>query len=106
MIIRYNRYNAHTNNCRIGTMQLFLSDQIVQINTLSPYLRLQIQNYEQDNPFLLLLLYRAFFITFKILSHVHTPHSTQYTHYNLKHILLQHSNIFNDVILLIIPQIL
>jgi hypothetical protein len=29
-------------------------------------------------------------------------HSTQYT----QHILPQHSNIFNDVILLIIPQIL
>jgi hypothetical protein len=34
------------------------------------------------------------------------PHSTQYTHYSLKHILPQHSNIFNDVFLMIIPQIL
>jgi hypothetical protein len=34
----------------------------------------------------------------------HTPHSTQYTHYRLKHILPQHSNIFNDVFLLIILQ--
>jgi hypothetical protein len=32
----------------------------------------------------------------------HTPHSTQYT----QHILPQHSNNFNDVFLLIIPQIL
>jgi hypothetical protein len=35
-----------------------------------------------------------------------TPHSTQYTIYSLKHILLQYSNIFNDVFLLIIPQTL
>jgi hypothetical protein len=32
----------------------------------------------------------------------HTPHSTQCTHYRLKHILPQHSNNFNDVFLLII----
>jgi hypothetical protein len=31
-----------------------------------------------------------------------TPHSTQYTHYRLKHILPLHSNDFNDVLLLII----
>jgi hypothetical protein len=32
----------------------------------------------------------------------HTLHSTQYTHYRLKHILPLHSNNFNDVFLLII----
>jgi hypothetical protein len=32
----------------------------------------------------------------------HTPHSTQYTHYRLKHILPLHSNNFNDVFLLIV----
>jgi hypothetical protein len=32
------------------------------------------------------------------------PHSTQYTHYRLKHILPQHSNNLNDVFLLIILQ--
>jgi hypothetical protein len=51
---------------------------------------------------IILLLYRAFLITFKF---DHTPHSTEYTDYSLKHIL-PHSNIFNDVFLLIIPQIL
>jgi hypothetical protein len=34
----------------------------------------------------------------------HTKHGTQYTLYRLKHILLQHSNIFNDLFLLIILQ--
>jgi hypothetical protein len=34
----------------------------------------------------------------------HTPHSTQHTHYRLKHILSLHNDNFNDVLLLIILQ--
>jgi hypothetical protein len=28
-----------------------------------------------------------------------TPHGTQYTHHNLKHMLPQHCNMYNDVLL-------